>query len=35
VVSWCYGGPSHARVEKVEVAWEQPAGKDHGFSILW
>jgi acylphosphatase len=35
VVSWCYGGPSHARVEKVEVAWEQPTGKDHGFSILW
>ena len=35
VVSWCYGGPSHARVERVEVKWERPTGQDHGFLILW
>ena len=35
VVSWCYGGPSHARVEHVEVEWEQPTGQDHGFLIVW
>ena len=35
VVSWCYGGPSHARVDKVEVQWEHPTGQERGFSIVW
>ena len=35
VVSWCYGGPSHARVERVEVQWERPTGQDSGFRIVW
>ncbi len=35
VVSWCYGGPSPARVEKVDVRWEQPTDQDRGFRIVW
>ena len=35
MVSWCYGGPSYARVEHVEVRWEQPIGEERGFSIVW
>ena len=35
LVSWCYSGPTHAQVEKVEVTWEEPTGKEGGFSIAW
>ena len=35
LVSWCYSGPTHAQVEKVEVAWEEPTGNEGGFSIVW
>ena len=35
VVSWCYGGPSHARVERVEVEWQKPTGQEQGFRIVW
>ncbi|MEI6181657.1 MAG: acylphosphatase [Chloroflexales bacterium] len=35
LVSWCYSGPTHAEVEKVEVTWEEPTGKEGGFSIAW
>lgn len=35
MVSWCYSGPTHAEVEKVEVAWEDPTGKEGSFSIRW
>jgi acylphosphatase len=35
LVSWCYSGPVHAEVAKVERAWEQPTGKEGSFSILW
>lgn len=35
VVSWCYGGPSHARVDRVEVHWEPPTGQERGFDIVW
>lgn len=35
LVSWCYSGPTHARVEKVEVRWEEPTGKEGGFGIAW
>ncbi len=31
----CYSGPPNARVEKVEVAWEEPTGKAGGFRITW
>lgn len=35
LVSWCYSGPTHAQVEKVDVTWEEPTGKEGGFSIVW
>lgn len=35
VVSWCYSGPAHARVDRVEVQWERPTGQERGFTILW
>lgn len=35
MVSWCYSGPSAAVVEKVEIAWEEPTGKEGGFAIAW
>ncbi|MCU0494175.1 MAG: acylphosphatase [Chloroflexaceae bacterium] len=35
LVSWCYSGPSSARVDRVEVNWEEPTGKEGAFSILW
>jgi acylphosphatase len=35
LISWCYSGPSHAEVEKVEVAWEEPTGKEGSFAIVW
>ena len=35
LVSWCYSGPTHARVDRVRVAWEKPDGKDGGFAIVW
>ncbi len=35
LVSWCYSGPTSARVDRVEVRWEQPTGKEGGFTIIW
>ncbi|MEI7643480.1 MAG: acylphosphatase [Chloroflexales bacterium] len=35
LVSWCYSGPVHAEVAKVELTWEAPTGKEGSFSILW
>jgi acylphosphatase len=35
LVSWCYSGPVHAEVAKVELTWEDPTGKEGSFSILW
>jgi acylphosphatase len=35
LVSWCYGGPSHAQVDHVEVKWERPTGCENGFTIVW
>jgi acylphosphatase len=35
LVSWCYSGPIHAEVERVELTWEEPTGKEGGFGILW
>jgi acylphosphatase len=35
VVSWCYSGPTHARVERVEVQWDKPTGNERGFQIVW
>jgi acylphosphatase len=35
LISWCYSGPSQAQVERVEVHWEEPTGKEGVFSIVW
>jgi acylphosphatase len=35
MVSWCYSGPSPARVDRVDVEWERPTGQDGGFRIVW
>ncbi len=35
VVNWCHSGPSYARVEHVDVEWEQPTGQERGFRITW
>jgi acylphosphatase len=35
LISWCYGGPRSAHVEKVDVEWEQPTGQESGFRIVW
>ena len=32
MISWCRRGPAGARVEHVEVAWEDPQGES-GFSV--
>jgi acylphosphatase len=35
LISWCYSGPNNAVVERVEVLWEEPTGKEGTFSIQW
>ncbi|MEI6778347.1 MAG: acylphosphatase [Chloroflexales bacterium] len=35
LVSWCYSGPIHAEVAKVELTWEDPTGKEGSFGIIW
>ncbi len=35
MVSWCYGGPRSARVEKVDVEWQQPTDQEREFRISW
>lgn len=32
MVAWCRRGPRYARVERVEVAWEDPEGLS-GFEV--
>jgi len=35
LVSWCYSGPAHAEVEKVELTWQAPTRREGGFAIAW
>lgn len=35
MVTWCYSGPPHASVEKVDVTWEEATGHEHDFRIAW
>lgn len=35
MVTWCYSGPALAAVEKVDVTWEEPTGKEGSFAIIW
>lgn len=33
MIGWCRRGPSSARVDQVEVEWEQASGAFDGFNI--
>jgi acylphosphatase len=33
LIAWCRHGPRHARVDGVEVQWEEPGGDLKGFRI--
>ena len=33
LVDWCYQGPKSARVDKVELKWEEPVQKFNNFDI--
>lgn len=33
IVAWCRRGPAGARVDRVEIDWEQPAGES-GFRVV-
>ena len=35
LIDWCWEGPPLARVEDVEVVWEEPTGEFEGFSIRY
>ncbi len=35
MISWCYSGPRLARVDQVNIEWEQPTGQERGFQIVW
>ncbi len=34
-VAWCHIGPSSARVDNVEVTYEEPTGDFNSFRITW
>ncbi|HZZ85739.1 MAG TPA: acylphosphatase [Anaeromyxobacteraceae bacterium] len=34
LVQWCHRGPPAARVDRVEVAWEEPLGDAGGFRVV-
>jgi acylphosphatase len=35
MIGWCYSGPRSARVDRIDVEWEQPTGQERGFRIDW
>ena len=35
MVEWCRQGPTGARVDHVDVGWEQPTGQHQGFQITF
>jgi acylphosphatase len=35
LVAWCRRGPRLARVDGVEVTWEEPRGDLRAFDITW
>ena len=35
VLEWCKQGPRHARVEQVDVKWEDYTGEFDGFDITY
>jgi acylphosphatase len=35
MIEWCRHGPPLARVEKLEIRWEEPKNERNGFSIRY
>jgi acylphosphatase len=35
MISWCYSGPRPARVDRVDVEWQEPTGQERGFRVEW
>lgn len=35
MISWCWKGSPSARVEDVEVSWEEPTGEFADFSVTY
>ena len=35
MVSWCHRGPRMARVESVELDWQDPTGEYGDFSVVY
>ncbi|HEC81547.1 MAG TPA: acylphosphatase [Thermoplasmatales archaeon] len=35
MIKWCHHGPPLAKVENVEVNWEEPKNKEESFSIRY
>ena len=35
VITWCYSGPAHARVDNVRVIWENYTGEFSNFTISY
>jgi acylphosphatase len=35
MISWCYSGPRSARVDRIDLEWEQATGQERGFRIDW
>lgn len=35
LIEWCHQGPPLARVERVEVRWQNPTGEFSGFHIRY
>jgi acylphosphatase len=33
LIEWCKEGPRGARVDRIDVRWEEPDGRFHDFSI--
>lgn len=35
LIEWCRRGPPLARVDDLEIAWEEPRGEFESFTIKW
>lgn len=35
LVQWCHKGPPRARVDRVEISYEEPTGEFSGFTIQY
>jgi len=35
LIKWCYNGPIIARVEKIDIDWQEATGQFEGFEIKY